>query len=262
MTPMARMSREEFERQAVLYAMGALSPQEARRFEAERARRGVEGKKLEEGVRKAIDQAGGSSGLAPHERQALASVTARPVTAPSPAPWIALAIALAAACAGTVAWALGERSRAEEANALAAARARAIDSLGAAVERGEAALAATPLAEDLVALLAVPEFVVIELAGQGEAVGRILTTEGQGALLVARGLPVLADGGFYRLWRRTGEVTEPAVTLGNAPQGFILARFSDTSFLTGAETLLVTAELDRDVLVPSEPAILEGRVPR
>ena len=60
---MVRMSREEFERQAVLYAMGALTSQEAKRFEEERARRGAEGERLEQGVRKAIDHGDAPRGL-------------------------------------------------------------------------------------------------------------------------------------------------------------------------------------------------------
>jgi hypothetical protein len=262
MTPMARMSREEFERQAVLYAMGALTAEEARRFEAERARRGVEGERLELGVRKAIDRAGGSRGLVPQEREALTAVTARPVGSPSPGPWIALAIAFAVASAGAVAWALSERSRAEEAAARNAASAREVAVLRSTVERSQAALARTPPVGDVVSLLAAPDLVIVPLAGSSGASGRILAVEGQGALFVAQGLPSLAAGGTYQLWRRRGEVTEPSVPLGNAPRGCLVSRFSDESFLIGAETLIVTAEVDSAALVPREPAVHEGRSPR
>lgn len=248
---MSRMSREEFERQAVLHAMGALTPEEARRFEAERARRGTEGESLARGVGQAIARE------TPSERAALAAVTAGPARR-APLGWVLLSGLLLVGLAAVVVWGLGQRSRAEELAGRVGALDRAADSAAATAAAARAALAAQPPADDVAPLLAATDLVVVPLAGTGGAEGRILAGAG-GALLVASGLPALPEGGTYQLWRRTGAVTEPVAALGDAPAGYLLALFSDRAFLEGAQTLLVSAEAGPGRVVPAEPAVLEGR---
>ena len=256
---MNRMSREEFERQAVLYSMGSLGPEEARRFEEERSRRGLEGERLEHGVRQAIDRASGPGGMGPSEREALARVTARPPRSGAPWGWIALSLVLALAAGGAAAWALSERAGAAGARDELRAAERAADSLATALAQARAAAASQPRAGDLAPLLAAPDLAIVPLTGP-VAAGRILGAEGWGAVLVAYQLPPLQGEGTYQLWRRAGQVTEAVAPLGNAAEGYLFAIFSDAEFLAGAEAVVVTAEPAPGRAAPMEPPVLEGRL--
>jgi hypothetical protein len=252
---MGRMSREEFERQAVLYAMGALAPEEARRFELERARRGGEGETLARGVGQAI----GQGGVTRSERAALAAVTTAPARR-VPWPWFALSLVLLAAGIGVAVWGLEEHGRAERAATRAAGQQAARDSLDRVLERTQLELAGQPRAAELAPLLAAGDLAVVPLAGAGGAEGRIVASAG-GALFVASGLPGLPAGGTYQLWRRAGALVEPVAALGDAPQDFLFALFTDAGFLTGAQTLFVSAEAGPGATVPGGAPVLEGRVP-
>jgi hypothetical protein len=199
--------------------------------------------------------------VTPGERAALAAVTATP-SLRAPWMWVGLCLALLAVAGAALGWALDQRERASGATARAAELERRADSLAAALEQSRAALAGQPPGDQLAPLLAAADQVVVPLAGAQGAEGRILASEGRGAVLVASGLAALPDGGTYQLWRRTGAVTEPVAALGNAPRGFLLALFSDAAFLDGAESVLVSAEPGPGRPFPTEPAILEGRPPR
>lgn len=255
------MKDAEFERQAVLYAMGALSPQEARRFEAERKRRGARGERIERGIRQAIESAGGPGSIVPSERRALAAVTAPGPPPERPWGWIVATIALVLAGAGLLVWGLDERSRAEEEARAAALHLRTIDSLRSAGRAG--AEEGAPRADEFAPLLAAPALVVVPLVGAAGVEGRLLAAPERGALLVASGLPPLPERGVYQLWRRTGEVTEAVAALGDAPRGFLFAVFSDGDFFAeGGGMLLVTGEAGPGAPFPSEPAVLAGPLPR
>src|SRR5688572_12233940 len=252
---MNRMSREEFERQAVLYAMGALSPEEARTFEVERTRRGSEGESLARGVGRAIGPP-----VTPSERASLAAVTAVPARH-APWGWIALCVALLAVATAAGVWALAERSRSGALERRVERLGASADSLGQALEQSRETLAAQPRAAELAPLLGAPDLAVVPLAGPQGAQGGLLAAPGRGALLVATGLPVLPEGDTYQLWRRTGDLTEPIAALGNATSGFLFALFTDAGFLAGAETVLVSGESLPVGSLPTQDAVLEGRVP-
>lgn len=258
---MPSMSDAEFERQAVLHAMGALGAKETARFEAERARRGAQGEQLEHGVREALERAGGGSrGVALSEREALAAVTA-PLQGPRPWGWITAVAVLALASATAVVWGLSERSRAGREAEAARVNAGEADSLRVALDRMEAALPGWLRPGELAPFLAESALILVPLAGAGEAQGRVLASEDSGVLFVASGLAPLGSG-TYHLWRRAGQITESVAELGDAPQGFLFARFTDAGFLEGAQSLLVTAEPGPGAVFPTQPAVLEGRLLR
>ncbi len=255
MSRVSRMSREEFERQAVLYAMGALSPEEARRFEMERARRGAEGESLDQGLRQAF----GPRSVTPVERMALAAVTSEHKRRP-PWPWIIVATLFIAAGAGAIVWGLGERRRAETASARVGTLDRTVDSLEIDLARMNLELRGRPRAEELAPLLASGDMVVIPLEGPVGNTGRIVMVPGGGAVLVASNITALAEGSTYQLWRTAAGVTQPVAPLGDARRGFLFSVLSDDDFLQGAEAVFVTAEDAPGAVLPSDTTILQGRL--
>jgi len=259
------MTRDEFQELAVLYELGRLQPDQRERFEAELAARGEEGRRALEGVRRAFARAGigpGSTTVSA-ERAALAAVTARSIRRrrSSSRGWPLIALALLILLAGALAWALtlrAERSGIERERRAAAA---AIDSLAAEVAARDSLDRARPGATDLAPILASPDLTAVELAGASGARGRLLAA-GDGALLVAEDLPPLSDEGSYHLWTRTpGGVTAHVTPLGSAPGGYLLARFSDATFLRGARGVLVTAETGPAGESPIGATMLQGIVP-
>jgi len=249
------MSREEFERQAVLYAMGALSPEEARRFEMERARRGAEGESLDQGLRQAF----GPRSVTPVERMALAAVTTEHKRR-TPWPWIIVSVLFIAAGAGAVVFGLRERQRAESASSRARTLAATIDSLEIDNARMNLELRGRPRAEELAPLLASGEMVVIPLEGPIGNTGRIVMVPGGGAILVASGVTPLSEGATYQLWRTAAGVTQPVAPLGDARRGFLFSVLSSDDFLQGAESVFVTAERAPGAVLPSDTTILQGRL--
>ncbi len=254
---MARLPDKEFERLAVLHAMGALSPEETARFEAARAERGQGGERLVEGVERALVRRGGAGAAMPVERADLAAVTGSWPRS-RPWAWIVLCLLFALAAAGGVLWALSERGRTD---GLRAERDRAegrADSLAAVAAAAESDAAGLPDPSTLAPLLAAAELTESPLTGATDARGRILAGPG-GAILVARDLPALGEGA-YRLWRMEPAPVEPVATLGDAPQGFLFAVFSDAAFLAPGGRWAITAEADADAPAPAGPILLEGRI--
>lgn len=253
---MTRVPDKEFERLAVLHAMGALSPPEAARFDAARAERGQGGERVVEGVERAFARRGGAGAAMPLERADLAAVTAPGPRRP-PWAWLALCLLFAFAAAGGILWGLSQRGQAA---ALQDERDRAIaatDSLAVLAAAGATAAAALPRPAALASLLAGDDLAVTELTSSAGARGRILAGPG-GAILAADGLPSLVTGG-YRLWRVEPGPPEPLAALGDAPQGFLFAIFSDAFFLDAAARIAVTAEPDLEAPAPGGPTLLEGR---
>ncbi len=253
MSRISRMSRDEFERQAVLYAMGALSSEEARRFEVERARRGAEGESLDEGLRQAI----GPRKVTPVERMALAAVTAEPRRR-ALWPWVLLSLVCLAAGAAAAYWGWTQRSGAAADAGRIAGLETSVDSLTGELERGRLELQGRPRPEELAPLLVDNEMAFTQLSGATGARGRIISVPGGPALLVATGVDPLPEGQTYRLWRRFAGVPQPVADVGDARRGFLFTYVSESDFLNNAEALQVTAE-SSDSQVPAGPVVLEGR---
>ncbi len=260
---MSSLPDKEFERLAVLHSMGALSDEEAERFQAERLARGASGERLVRGVERALQRGGpeASPRAGPDERAALAAVTSRPLPPDRGRVWLVAAVLLAAIGVGAVAWALYARHEGDRtAAALRAAEARA-DSLATVVAHRESALAARPRIDELAPLLAAPDLTVTLLAGSDPSVsGRLLASDARGALLVASGLPALPEERVYRLWRQGRTGTEAITDLGRAPDGHLFARFSSTDFLEGARALTIDAEDRAEGTTPGGPPVLQGWV--
>lgn len=249
---MSGMSDKEFERLAVLHTMGALSPEEAERFRAEREARGQSGEQLVEGVEQAIRSTGTRvSGAS--ERADLAAVT-RPLPSRKRGRWIAAVVVLALALVGALAWAIVLRDRNDTLAGERDLALQAVDSLGREAATRDSALAGLPRPADLTPILGSPDLRVVDLAGEAGATGRLLASP-NGAILVARGLPFEEE--TYRLWRVTARGPEPVAELGPAPQGFLFTVFSDDTFLEDATAVRVVPA-GQDATSPA----LEGPVPR
>jgi len=254
MSRMSRMSREEFERQAVLYAMGALSPEEARHFEMERARRGAEGESLDQGLRQAI----GPRGVTPVERMALAAVTTE-YKRRTPWAWIVLSAVCLAAGGGAVFWGLRERARAETLATQVAELGVRADSLDQELLRMQFDVEGRPRVEELVPIFVADNMEFLQLAGPTGNRGRLVYVPGGGAMFIAAGVEPLAEGATYQLWRSTAGVPQPVAPLGDARRGFLFSLLSDTAFLNGADAVMVTAETSTGAVLPSDAVLLEGR---
>lgn len=257
---MARIPDKEFERLAVLQAMGALSEEEAARFREAREERGQAGDRLVRGVERAFAEKGpgAPAGTAATERTDLAAVTGRPIDTPRRWPWVTAVVVLAALAVGAAAWALSLRSEIDRMRTRGARATARADTLRAAVAQRDTALATLPDPWELTPLLADPALLVVPMEGVGEATGRLLASPGGwGALLVVTGLP--AGGGPYRLTKEGPQGTEPVADLGIAPNGFLFTIFTGAGFLDGARSLrLVASSTDASAL---DGPILEGRVP-
>lgn len=254
---MAEISDKEFERLAVLHAMGALDEEETERFRQAREERGRRGDRLVRGVQHAFGGVGGPP-VAAGERADLAAVTGRPLRSRRPWAWILVSVLLALAFMGALGWGVWLQGRASDLGADGRAAADRADSLAAALADRESALANRPAVSELAPLLAAPELAVVSLAGPGGG-GRLLATD-DGALLVARGLPPLEEGA-YVLWTVDAAGVERVAPLGRAPDGLLFARFSDRLFLEGVSLIRLTAEADTEAGAPSGPVLLEGQVP-
>lgn len=257
---MARMSDKEFERLAVLHAMGALSEEETAAFREAREERGQKGDRLVQGVERAFAGAkpGTPTGTVPTERADLAAVTGRPIDTPRRWPWVVALVTLAAIAVGAAAWALQLQSELDETRAARARTAALADTLQAAVAERDTALASVPNVADLAPLLADPALVIVPLQGEGETTGRLLASlGGRGAILVVTGLS--AEGGPYRLVKEGPEGPEVVAELGIAPAGFLFSLFSTGGFVDDARTLRVVTPA-ADATTPDQ-TVLEGRVP-
>lgn len=265
-TPAAEgMSREDFQEQAVLYELGRLPADRRDAFETELAARGEDGRRVLEGVRRAFARAGlgpGSTTVSA-ERAALAAVTARPIRRrrSSSRGWPLIALLAGLLFAGALAWALtlrAERSRFERERRTADATA---DSLAAEIAARDSLETARPGATDLAPILASPDLTAIELTGAAGGRGRLLAAL-DGALLVAEEIPPLSEDGGYHLWTRTpGGMAAHVSPLGSASGGYILARFSDATFLRGASGVLISAESGPAGAFPAGAVLLQGSVP-
>lgn len=251
------ISDKEFERLAVLHAMGALSEEEAQRFQLAREERGQQGEQLVRGVERSLGPAGaGAASTVPAERADLTGVTGRPLRSERPLGWIAAVAALTLALAAAIGYALSVRGgRTDLVTERETATARA-ESLAAVVATRDSALATIPRAAEIAPVLAAPDAVVTPLSGPGGS-GRLLAAD-VGALFAARELPPLDTGGSYTLWRVGPAGVEPIAPLGRAPDGLLLAIFGDAAFLEGAGAIRVTAETDPEAGRPRGPVMLEG----
>ena len=165
------------------------------------------------------------------EREALRSITARPLD-PAPGPrrtWL-LVVLGGLAVAGII-YGLVERSRrgaVERERVAAAARA---DSLGMAVSARDSLLAARPSVEELLAVLGAPDVAAFPLAGADQARGSLIASS-NGAIVSASGLPRSPDA-VYALWHVDDAGAHRVAGLGAAPQGRVLALLDDAAFMTG-----------------------------
>jgi hypothetical protein len=256
---------EDFQEQAVLYELGRLPADRRDQFEAELAARGEEGRRVLEGVRRAFARAGlgpGSTTVSA-ERAALAAVTARPIRSrrASSRGWPVIALLAALLFLAALAWALtlrSERSRFERERGASAA---ALDSLAAEIAARDSLDSTRPGVTDLAPILASPDLTALDLTGVSGARGRLMAAV-DGALLIAEDMPPLSEEGGYHLWTRTpGGVAAHVVALGSAPGGYLLARFSDATFLRGARGVLITAESGPAGESPAGATMLQGLVP-
>ena len=259
------MSREDFQEHAVLYELGRLPVERRDQFEAELAARGEEGRRVLEGVRRAFARAGlgpGSTTVSA-ERAALAAVTARPIRRrrSSSRGWPLIAILAGILFVAALAWALTLRSERSRFETEQRASAATVDSLAAELVARDSLDSARPGATDLAPILASADLTPLELTGASGARGRLLAAE-DGALLVAEDMPPLSEEGSYHLWTRTpGGVMAHVTSLGSAPGGYLLARFSDATFLRGARGIVVTAESTPAGESPAGATMLQGFVP-
>ena len=259
------MAREDFQEQAVLYELGRLPTERRDEFEAELAARGEEGRRVLEGVRRAFARAGlgpGSTTVSA-ERAALAAVTARPIRRhrSSSKGWPLIALLAGSLFVAALAWALTLRSERSGFERERLASAAAIDSLAREIAARDSLDSARPGATDLAPILGSPDLTAIDLTGATGARGRLLAA-GDGALLVAEEMPPLSEEGSYHLWTRTpGGVAAHVTSLGSASGGYLLARFSDATFLRGARGILVTAESGPAGESPVGATMLQGLVP-
>ena len=263
--PIEGMPREDFQEQAVLYELGRLPADKRDPFEAELAARGEDGRRVLEGVRRAFARAGlgpGSTTVSA-ERAALAAVTARPIRRrrSSSRGWPLIAILAGLLFVGALAWALtlrAERSRFERERSAAVAVA---DSLARQGAQRDSLESARPGATDLAPIMASPDLTAVDLTGVTGGRGRLFAAE-DGALLVVEEIPPLSEEGGYHLWTRTpGGMAAHVTTLGPAPAGYLLARFSDATFLRGASGVLITAETGPAGAFPRGAVLLQGLVP-
>jgi hypothetical protein len=259
------MSREDFQEQAVLYELGRLPVDKRDAFEAELAARGEDGRRVLEGVRRAFARAGlgpGSTTVSA-ERAALAAVTARPIRRrrSTSRGWPLIAILAGLLFVGALAWALtlrAERSRVERDRSAAGAVA---DSLAREIAARDSLETARPGATDLAPILASSDLTGIDLTGVADGRGRLFAA-GDGALLVVEEIPPLSEEGGYHLWTRTpGGMAAHVTALGPAAGGYLLARFSDATFLRGASGVMVTAETGPAGAFPAGAVLLQGSVP-
>ncbi len=173
-----------------------------------------------------------SRGPAPaSEREALRSITARPLDPGSGPRRTWLLIALGVLAAAGIAYGLVERSRSgslERERVAAAARA---DSLGIAISTRDSLLAARPSVEELLAVLAAPDVAAFPLAGATEARGSLIASS-DGAIVSASGLPRSPDA-VYALWHVDDAGAHRVTDLGTAPEGSLLALLDDAGFATG-----------------------------
>jgi anti-sigma-K factor RskA len=86
------------------------------------------------------------------------------------------------------------------------------------------------------------------------ASGRLIVSDGSGAVLRLSGLPDLPSSQAYAVWvRRAGEVTAVALV---APTGGGVASAGIDGELEGADAVLVTREPARNVRAPSEQPVI------
>lgn len=261
----AGMPREDFQEQAVLYELGRLPADRRDAFEAELAIRGEEGRRALESVRRAFARAGlgpGSTTVSA-ERAALAAVTARPIRRRrSSRGWPLIAALLGALLVAALAWALVLRSERSGIERERLASTATVDSLAREIATRDSLDSARPGATDLSPILASPDLTAIDLTGASGARGRLLAAA-DGALLVAEEMPPLSEEeGSYHLWTRTpGGLAAHVTALGPAAGGYLLARFSDATFLRGADGVLVSAETGPAGDFPVGATMLQGFVP-
>ena len=260
------MPREDFQEQAVLYELGRLPADKRDAFEAELAARGEDGRRVLEGVRRAFARAGlgpGSTTVSA-ERAALAAVTARPIRRrrSSSRGWPLIAILAGLLFVGALAWALtlrAERSRFERERSAAVAVA---DSLAQEIAQRDSLETARPGATDLAPILASTDLTAIDLAGATGGAGRLLRGRWTERCSWPRRFRRCPKRAAYHLWTRTpGGMAAHVTALGSAPGGYLLARFSDATFLRGADGVLITAENGPADAFPRGAVLLQGPVP-
>ncbi|HET6362818.1 MAG TPA: hypothetical protein VFH11_12295, partial [Gemmatimonadota bacterium] len=189
--------------------------------------------------------------------------TARPIRRrrSSSRGWPLIAILAGLLFVGALAWALtlrAERSRFERDRRATAA---AADSLAREIAARDSLESARPGATDLAPILASPDLTAIDLTGATGGRGRLFASDG-GALLVVEEIPPLSEDGGYHLWTRTpGGLAAHVTALGLAPGGYLLARFSDATFLRGTSGVLITAETGPAGVFPVGAVLLQGPVP-
>lgn len=257
---MQRLTPEEFEERAILYALGVLNTADRAQFEAERQERGEEGERMVASARRAVARAGLGSGstTGPAEREALAAVTERPLARDVSPIWVAALVLAALLCVGTFAWGIHQRGRVaglESAREAAAGRA---DSLASLLATRDSAAASQPGLDEILPVILAADAVFLPLEGVGGAQGRLVAGSG-GALLVASGLPSLPQGSVYRLWHQGEAAPREVGALGSAPAGVLLRLLPDGGLLEGWGALIVTAEPATGSPLPTGGAVLEYR---
>lgn len=171
------------------------------------------------------------------EREALRSITARPLDAGSRHAPAWLPILLGGLAVAGIVYGLVERSRRaglEEERAALTARA---DSLRSALAGRDSLLAGRPSVAELMGVLAAPGAAAFPMRGPGEVHGSLIAS-GQGAIVSASGLPRSPDT-EYVLWHLDDAGPHRVADLGTAPEGRLFAVLDDAGFATGWGVLLI-----------------------
>jgi hypothetical protein len=165
------------------------------------------------------------------EREALRSITARPLGEGSRHGPSWLPILVGALAVAGIGYGLLERSRrAGQEGERVALTARA-DSLRSALAARDSLLAGRPSVEELLAVLAAPGASAFPLIGSTEARGSLIASA-DGAIVSASGLPRSPDA-VYVLWHIDDAGPHRVVDLGTAPSGRLFALLDDAGFATG-----------------------------
>lgn len=261
----------ELREQIELYAIGALTPAERRRFEAhladcEECRAELQSwRPIVGGIAQAIPEQDPPPGLRARVLGAVGATEAPRVAAairpPRPrafAPWLAAA-ALLIVAAGLAVHAATLRSRIADLEgrlAQAIARADASDRKVADAQR------ATTVAQSQIAVLTAPDLRRIDLAGQPPAPqssGRAFWSRSRGLVFTASNLPPLPGGRTYQLWVLTAEPAPISAGVFRPDSGGRAAELFETPIdLPQPVGMAVTIEPDGGMAAPTGDKYLVG----
>ena len=266
MTP----NHEPFAESAAGYALGALSGDERRAFEAHLASCADCRRDVAEFARvtDALPQTLTPEPLPADLRARVLTAVAGPRRVPDPAVsrsrgstirpwlgWLAAAASLAAVVAGALAY-----GQWREVADLRTELARAHEQ-GEALERQLAALQqSASQARQTAAVLGASDLARVELAGQAEApiaTGRVLWSQSQGLVFIATNLPPLPPGRVYQLWVVADKPLSAGVLVADSAGQFSVVNASPVAAPPKAFALTVEPEGGRPS--PTGPMVLVGK---